>query len=393
METRKLYYEDCHLEEFSATVTGCRKSEKGWCITLDATAFYPEGGGQACDLGTLNGASVLDVQEQGEAVVHLCDRALPVGSTVTGRIDWQRRFDLMQQHTGEHIVSGIIHKMYGWHNVGFHVGADTVTIDFDGPIPRQGLADIEQQANQALWQNLPVRCWYPAEAELPNMGYRSKKALPWPVRVVEVPGFDKCACCGVHVAHTGEIGMIKLLSCVKFHQGVRIEMACGSRAFALLSKVWEQNLLVSQAFSAKILETGDAARRINEALASEKYRAAGLEKQIFDSIAKNYANRNSVLHIQPSLPPSAVRELADRIAGHCNGVAAVLSGEEDLGYSLCMICKTGDIKDLGNRLCAALNARGGGKAGSFQGSVKATLEEIQKFFQQVGFDICVNLNR
>ncbi len=380
MEVRKLYYEDCHLSSFCATVTGCQQTVKGWAVTLNATAFYPEGGGQACDLGTLGDARVLDVREQEDQVVHLCDRPFMVGTEVTGNIDWQRRFDLMQQHTGEHIVSGIIHRLFGYHNVGFHMGADLITIDFDGPIPADALAQIEKEANHAVWQNLPVRCWYPSPEALPTVGYRSKRALPWPVRVVEVPGFDKCACCGVHVAATGEVGLIKLFSCVKFHQGVRIEMACGSRALDLLSRVYEQNRQVSQAFSAKILETGAAAQRMNETLATEKFRAAGLEKRIFASIAAGYADKGDVLHFEPDLPPGALRELADAIADRCGGVAAVFSGEDDIGYSVCLIRKDGNVKALGAALSEALNGRGGGKLGSFQGNVKATKKEIKKFF-------------
>ena len=212
MEVKKLYYADCHLKEFTATVTGCQQTEKGWLVTLDATAFYPEGGGQPCDLGTLGDVNVLDVRESGPQILHLCDRPLEVGSTVAGKIDWERRFDLMQQHSGEHIVSGIIHKLFGSHNVGFHMGADTVTIDFDTPIPAEMLPEIELQANRAVYENLPISCTYPTEEALPAIPYRSKRQLPWPVRIVEVPGYDICACCGVHVAATGEIGIIKLLS-------------------------------------------------------------------------------------------------------------------------------------------------------------------------------------
>ncbi|MBR5021573.1 MAG: alanyl-tRNA editing protein, partial [Oscillospiraceae bacterium] len=162
METKKLYYEDCHMAEFSARVLSCEQDEKGWAVILDATAFYPEGGGQACDLGALGGVNVLDVQEQGEAIVHTCDGPLTVGETVDGKLDWARRFDLMQQHSGEHIVSGIIHTRYGHHNVGFHVSSDVITIDFDGPIPAADLPVIESMANQAVWQNLPMHIWYPA---------------------------------------------------------------------------------------------------------------------------------------------------------------------------------------------------------------------------------------
>ena len=216
MQTRRLYYEDCHLSRFQARVCSCEETERGFLITLDATAFYPEGGGQACDLGTLGAVHVLDVQEQGEEVIHLCDGPLPVGETVEGQIDYERRFDLMQQHTGEHIISGLVHARYGYHNVGFHMGADVITIDFDGPIPAQALAEIEQEANAALWENIPLHIWYPTPEELPTVDYRTKRALPWPVRIVEIPGYDKCACCGVHTKTTGEVGLVKLFSCIKF---------------------------------------------------------------------------------------------------------------------------------------------------------------------------------
>ena len=182
METVKLYYHDSHLCEFRAQVLSCEESEKGYLVTLDATAFYPEGGGQACDLGRLGDANVLDVREKEGIIRHLCDQALPVGATVEGRIDWARRFSLMQQHSGEHIVSGIVHRLFGWHNVGFHMGSELMTIDFDGPIPAEDLVKIEQLANEAVWANLPVHCWYPSEEALPSIPYRTKKALPWPVR-------------------------------------------------------------------------------------------------------------------------------------------------------------------------------------------------------------------
>ena len=298
-----------------------------------------------------------------------------MGQRVTGCIDWQRRLDLMQQHTGEHIVSGIVHSTFGYHNVGFHIGADVMTIDFDGPITAQQLTRIELQANQTVWQNLPVRCWCPGQAELPQIPYRSKKALPWPVRIVQVPNTDSCACCGVHVAHTGQIGLIKLLSCVKFHQGVRIEMVCGGRALALLNKVYEQNRQVSQAFSAKLLETAEAARRMNEQLAAEKFRSAGLQQQLFRHTANSYENAGNVLHFADSLAPGAVRELTDAIARVCGGTAAVFSGSDDTGYHFCFIGP--DAHTFGVQLAQQLQARGGGKPGSFQGSVSTTAFQIR----------------
>lgn len=385
MEVRKLYYEDCHTVSFTAAVISCTEVKGGWEIALEATAFYPEGGGQPCDLGTLENARVLDVREREGRIVHLCDSALPVGQRVTGRIDWERRFDFMQQHTGEHIVSGLIFAAFGFHNVGFHIGADAVTIDFDGVISPDALAEIENQANRIVWENRPLRCWYPEPEVLAALNYRSKKTLPWPVRIVQVPECDRCACCGVHVAATGEVGLIKLLSCVRFRQGVRIEMVCGGRALTLLSRVYEQNRQVSQAFSAKLLETGAAAKRMNEQLAAEKFRAAGLEMRIFDSIAAAYAGQGSVAHFEPGLTPGAVRELADRIAARCSGTAAVISGEDVAGYSICFISKTENVTPTGQAAAKALKGRGGGKAGSFQGTLRTCQKDIEAYFRQGGW--------
>ena len=383
MSTRKLYYEDSHLACFSATVLTCQESPKGFLVTLDATAFYPEGGGQACDLGKLGDVNVLDVREKGEEVIHLCDGALEVGSRVEGVIDYDRRFDLTQQHSGEHIVTGIIHGRFGYDNVGFHIGADLVTIDFDGPIPADVLPEIEAAANRIIWENRPLRVWYPSPEELPTVGYRSKKALPWPVRVVDVPGCDKCACCGTHVSATGEVGLVKLFSCVKFHEGVRIEMAAGGRALRYLSAVYDQNRQVSQAFSAKILETGEAARKINDQLAAEKFRVAGLQKQVFASIAAQYEGCGNVLRFEADLAPVQVRELCDAIADSCGGTAAVFSGTDDAGYSFCLVSRSDDLRQLGRAMTTALNGRGGGKPNFQQGSVKAVKAQIEAFFENI----------
>ena len=380
--TRKLYYEDCHLSRFRAMVTGCEQCEKGYEILLDATAFYPEGGGQACDLGSLGGASVLDVREREDVVVHLCDAPLEIGTEVEGVIDYDRRFDLMQQHTGEHIVSGIIHRRYGFHNVGFHMGSEMIEIDFDGMVPAGDLPAIEQEANSALWQNLEVRCWYPAEEELPHVVYRSKRALPWPVRIVQVPGFDSCACCGTHVAKTGEVGLVKLFSVVPLRGGCRIEMSCGRRALMLLNRAFEQNRQVSQAFSAVWSETGDAAKRMNEALSAEKYRAAQLQKRIFATIAQGYENSGNVLHFEPALESVEIRMLADAVGQVCHGRAAVFSGTEEEGYAFAMVDHSTDLRAFGKEMTAALHGRGGGKPNFQQGRVSATRQEIENFFEK-----------
>ena len=380
METRKLYYEDSHLREFSAEVLSCVETEKGFEVLLDATAFYPEGGGQACDLGTLGGAKVLDVRERGEAIIHLCDRE--VGGEVHGCINWARRFDLMQQHSGEHMVSGVIHRRYGYHNVGFHMGSEVITIDFDGVIPPEDLASIEAEVNAGVWANLPIRCWYPEPEVLPTVGYRTKRELPWPVRIVEVPGFDKCACCGTHVKFTGEIGLVKLFTSIPCRGGSRMEMACGKRAVELLTHAYDQNRQVSQAFSAQITETGMAARRMNETLEQEKLRYAALQKKLFGAIAESYVNYGNVLHFEDNLDSVQIRVLADAIADTCGGRAAVFSGTEETGYAFALVARDGDLRPFGKAMTAALNGRGGGKPSFQQGRVSAGKEQIQAFFEE-----------
>ena len=373
METRKLFYEDSHLRSFSATVVA---EQDGW-FALDATAFYPEGGGQPCDLGYLNGIAVTDVQEKEGTVWHKTVSPLTPGEAVVGEIDWLRRFDLMQHHTAEHMISGIAHRLYGCHNVGFHMGADVITLDFDRTLPEDAVAKIEALANEAVFENLPVQCFVPSEDALSGIAYRSKKALPWPVRLVEIPGTDTCACCGVHTKTTGELGFIKLLSCVKFHQGVRLEMVAGHRAYRLMCQVYDQNKQVSQAFSVKMLETGDGARRINEMLNAEKFRSGSLERQLMDHVAQMFENQPLGLYFTNELP---ARPLAEKIAQKGAGLAAVFCGNDTQGYSFALISKHRDITDLGKQLTQSFGGKGGGRDGFFQGSLPATEAQIRAFW-------------
>ena len=226
-ETRKLYYEDVYTKEFTAKVLECREGKKGYEIILDQTAFYPEGGGQPCDLGTLNDVEVLEVHEKNGEIIHYTKEAIEPGKEVTGKIDWDRRFDLMQQHSGEHIVSGLVHAAYGYDNVGFHMSSDVITVDLSGVLSETQLAEIEAETNRKIWENSEVEITYPSREELDKLDYRSKKELTGQVRLVRFPGSDLCACCGTHVTHTGEIGAVKILTVENFHEGIRLTMICG----------------------------------------------------------------------------------------------------------------------------------------------------------------------
>ena len=284
-ETRKLYYEDVYQKEFTAEVLECRETDRGYEVVLDQTAFYPEGGGQPCDLGTLNGISVVDVQEKGSEIVHYTEKPLETGSKVTGKIDWARRFDLMQQHSGEHIVSGLVHEAYGYDNVGFHMSSDVITVDFSGVLTETQLAEIEAETNQKIWENTPVEIFYPPKEELEKLSYRSKKELTGQVRLVRFPGSDLCACCGTHVTHTGEIGAVKILSVENFHEGIRMTMICGKRVMDYLNMIDDQNHQISVKLSAKTDETAAAVARLQD----ENFRLKGKVSHMVDELCATEA--------------------------------------------------------------------------------------------------------
>ena len=378
--TEKLFYSDPFLKEFTATVLSCEQGKNGWQVVLDRTAFYPEGGGQPTDFGTLGGVHVTDVREKEGIIVHTCDSELPAGDTVTGVIDWERRFDHMQQHSGEHIVSGIICARYGCDNVGFHLGKDIVTIDFNHDISPDDLPAIEAQANAFIWSDTPIDIRFLEGEALQQAEYRSKKFIPGTVRLVAFPGADCCACCGTHVLRAGQVGFIKLLSCQKFREGVRIELLCGKRAFDYLTGTWEQNLAVSRALSAKPMQTAAAVERLQGELESVKLRCAALETADCARKAAEYAGKGDVLLLEGPMSADSVRRLCDAVLDTCGGRCAVFAGE-DGNFKYAIGLRGGDVRPLVKELNTALNGRGGGKPDFAQGSVAANEADIRAFFQ------------
>ena len=377
----KLFYEDPFLVEFTARVLSCTPDKEGFAVTLDRTAFYPEGGGQNADHGTLGGAAVTDVREKEGEVIHYCDKALSVGDTVAGAIDFARRFDLMQQHSGEHIVSGILCGRHDCDNVGFHIGHDLVTIDFNTQLTMEELREIETLANRYIWEDHPIEVSWPEPEVLAALPYRSKKALTGAVRIVTFPGADCCACCGTHVRSSGQVGMIKLLSCQKFREGVRIEMAAGSRALRYCTEVLDQNTHVSQLLSAKPLETASAVERLQKELYSLRGRVAALEEGDFARKAEHFAGKGDVLLIEGDMASESVRRLCAAVMDTCGGRCAVFAGSDSQGYKYAMGQIGGDLRSLVKDLNTALNGRGGGKPHFAQGSLQASAEAIRAFFQ------------
>ena len=379
--SEKLFYQDSFLQEFTGTVQFCEQDKAGWNVILDRTCFYPEGGGQPADHGILDGVKVLDVREKSGQIVHICDGALPVGASVTGCIDWERRFDHMQQHSGEHIVSGIICARYGCDNVGFHLGKDIVTIDFNHDISPDDLPAIEAQANAFIWSDTPINIRFLSGEALEQAEYRSKKFIPGEVRLVAFPGADCCACCGTHVNRAGQVGLVKLLSCQKFREGVRMELLCGKRALDYLSGIWEQNLAVSRALSAKPLQTSAAVERLQGELESIKLRCAALETADFARKAQEYAGKGDVVLFEGDMSADSVRRLCDAVLDTCGGRCAVFAGSGNT-YKYAVGTREGDIRPLVKELNSALNGRGGGKPNFAQGSVAADKAQIKVFFEK-----------
>lgn len=380
-ETKRLYYEDVYKKEFTAKVLECRESKKGYEIIINQTAFYPEGGGQPSDTGILGGINVKEVHEKDGELVHYTDGPLEVGMDVIGKINWGRRFDLMQQHSGEHIVSGLVHEAFGYDNVGFHMGSDVITIDFSGMLDEEQMAEIEAKVNQIIWENQEVEIFYPTEEELKNLDYRSKKELSGWVRIVRFPGADTCACCGTHVTRTGEIGMVKLLSVVKFREGVRMEMLSGKRVLDYLNMVNEQNRQISVKLSAKMDKTASAVARLQDENFALKGRVHALEEEFIVGEAAKWKEKENVLLFQEGMEAGSVQKLTDAILQVCKGRCAVFSRNADGSYKYAMGEKDGDLRQFTKEMNAVLNGRGGGKPFFVQGSVQASEKEIRAFFE------------
>lgn len=382
MDEARLYYTNPYLEKFDAVVISCGKNGDRFEVVLSQTAFYPEGGGQPGDTGFIGNIRVLDTHEKDGEILHYCAQSIPVGETVQCGIDFDRRFDFMQNHSGEHIVSGIIFSKFGFNNVGFHMGADTITIDFDGALSAEQLEAIELEANRAIWKNIAFEVCYPSEQELKTLFYRSKKELSGTVRIVTCDGCDACACCGTHVLRSGEIGLIKIISCAPLRGGVRLEMVAGKRAYDYTAAVWNENRQISALLSAKAHETFSAVKRQFDALADAKYCLFGLSERLFEALASSHAGEENVTVFESGLSPDNTRRLCECIASTACGRCAVFSGSDETGYKYAIHLAQGETMDFIKALNAALGGKGGGRGSLAQGSCTASRSKIEEFMCQ-----------
>ena len=389
--TEKYFEQDAFRTECESVILATEPDEKtgGGRIALDGTVFYPEGGGQPADRGTLTLAdgtvlTVTDVHEQAGVIWHMVT-SLPAGAVpgaeAVQTIDWAWRFDKMQQHTGEHILSGILHSMFGAENVGFHIGSDAVRMDTNIPISAAGLKAAETAANRIIWENVPVNITYPTREELAALVYRSKKEIEGQVRIVTIPGADVCACCGTHTRTTGQVGQIKILASENYKGGVRLSVVCGARALAAAQAMRARQAEIGALLSAKADQTAVAVHRVYDEYTALKFTHFGLCSQLFDALAQLTAPDADAIRTLPGLDPDGLHRLAVRLTEATTGLCAALTPTEK-GTGYCIAQADGDVRALTKALNAALNGRGGGKPGICQGSCAATPEQVERFLKE-----------
>lgn len=377
--TEKLYYTDSLMHEFTATVTSCREGNNCWLLTLDRTAFFPEGGGQYADTGCIGDVRISDVQEKEGRILHYAAAPLTVGETYPCAIDFEQRLRRMQAHSGEHIVSGITHNLYGLDNVGFHMGDEGVmTIDFSGELDEEQLELIEKKANEAVRADLPIYCSFPDSAALAAMDYRSKLELTENVRIVEIEGIDRCACCAPHMKHTGQIGLIKLIEHTRHRGGVRVTLVCGMDALSYVNQIQNSAFAVSRLLSAKRHEIDKAVERILAEQLKAKERIGALSMALVREKAEKIAPaQGNICVFDNVLDELALRELVNELAEKCSGFAAAFSGDDEAGYRYIMGSRHVDLRAASKKINAAIGGRGGGSAEMIQGRATEKAALIQ----------------
>lgn len=380
--TEKLYYQNPYLFTFTATVLSCTPQGDGYTVELDRTAFFPEEGGQYADTGLLAGIAVWDVKEKDGVILHTLTAPLSVCSEVVGRIEEKQRLRKMQNHTGEHIVSGLFHSLYGLSNVGFHLGHDDVTIDLSGELTRADLCRVEYLANEAIWKNLPIRAEFPSSEVLATLDYRSKLDLTENVRIVTIPGYDVCACCAPHVAYTGEVGQIKLLDFARYKGGVRIHMLCGMDALADYHARYLATAAISAKLTAPQAEVAEAVDRLAADLQEKKGQIARLQLDLADQLLRALPESDApALFFENRLDTPARRALVNG-AAEKRPLAALFAGDDRTGYTFLIGSNTVDLRPFAKALTSTLGGKGGGSATMIQGTLTASRKDIEEYFNK-----------
>ena len=379
--TIKLYEQDAYLRKFSATVLSCEPTKKGYAVVLDQTAFFPEGGGQPADLGTLSGEEVLDVQIDKDGIItHTLKNPLTVGDTAEGELDWEIRYARMQNHTGEHLVSGLIHRAHGYDNVGFHLNDSLVTLDVSGPLTESDIGWIETTANRAIYENRDIFATYPTPEEIGDIDYRSKLDLTEGVRLITIDGYDVCACCAPHVKRTGEIGLIKILDVIPYKGGTRISMLCGLPAFEDYRMLHDSNRTMMRLLSAPREQVADFVQRDHDTITALRAEIKALSEQLASARLEIVQTSASVCGFTKDASFDVLRNFAEQYSVE-GKLCAMFSVADDgtMSYFL-YVPEGGDIRDTVKAMNAAFSGKGGGKPHYAQGKLTATKEQLTAFF-------------
>ena len=384
-KTMCLYDQDAYATDFDGKVLSCEEVTYNdaicYQVILDRTLFFPEQGGQSPDKGHINGIEVLDVQIKDDIITHTVAAQLEVGETVHGVIDWKHRFSNMQQHSGEHIFSGIVHKRFGYENVGFHLSDQTVSMDFNGVLTEEDIRAVEYEVNKAISENIEICVTFPTNEELTNLEYRSKIEIEGQVRIVTVPGYDVCACCAPHVRRTGEIGMLKVMSVQNHRGGVRVTMLCGFRA---LEAFREKSAIIDELTGFlttgqdKLVETVKKMKSANQTLSSQLAQAnQTLLLQKLESIPET---QEDVVMFENGINTKVLRNVINNLMEKHSGFCAIFVGDDENGYNYIVGSKNKDCKELAAKMKELFSAKGGGNSQMIQGSVSASEAELVNIF-------------
>ena len=382
----KLYDLDAYATEFDAKVVNCEavtyNKQDVYAVILDRTLFFPEEGGQSPDKGVINGLEVIDVQIKKDIVTHYTKSPIEEGSTVHGIIDWKHRFSNMQQHSGEHIFSGIVNREYGFNNVGFHLSDNIVTMDFDGVLTAEQVADVEYKVNEAITKNIEITAAFPPKAELDAMEYRSKIELDGDVRIVTIPGYDVCACCAPHVKRTGEIGMLKVMSVQNYKGGVRISMLCGFRALQAFREKAEVVSSLTGLLSTSQETIVERVTQMKNTIQELKLQLGEVKQNMmFAKIYDIPADEKDVILFEEDLDTPIMRNVVNELVGGHPGINAVFVGNDEEGYRFILGSDVQDCKIVALNLREAFQAKCGGSESMIQGSVETTREKLELFFE------------
>lgn len=381
----KLFYKDIHIVDFDAVVTDCFLDEKIglYKIVLDRTAFFPEEGGQTADKGTINGSAVLDVRIKDDVIYHIMENPININESVSGHVDWAQRFDFMQQHSGEHIISGLVHKYYNFDNVGFHLSVNEITLDFNGELSLSQLRAIEDEANHAVWQGIPVNISFPSKDELASLNYRSKKELTGDIRIVEIPGIDVCACCAPHVDNTSRIGLIKITGVQNHRGGVRVNICCGGRAVSDYTEKQDSVSDISVQLSARHNEIADAVRKLRDDMQKQKERINDLQAKLLrlqiSQLPSPAETENAIIFVE-ALDNIAMRNAVNSLTEKYAGCCGVFAGNDTDGYHYIIGSSSKDCRETAALMRKSFGAKGGGNERMIQGSVMASRDAILELF-------------